>query len=308
MKERTTRTLLQTVALVGAMATGATAFGDYWKEWSATGKGYWDVDSNWTTGSGTTLDDYRVGATGAEIAFDKAITDDTANLYVFAGSTTFSADDSAYGLTKNNWLCVGVWFGGEASTTFASGTYSFSEINIGRWTASGTDEVTGETVTWPCNGSLTITGGATVSAPNIWVGNTGIDGTLTLNGGTLSAGYVGGTGTLAVGENGGTFDNAEAATIATAITGTGTLTKTGAGTLTITGDTSGFTGTITVAEGAGSVTVAGTTIEAGQTVSFYSTCRWIGTGGDNYWSTPGNWSTRNVPGENDAVEFTVAAM
>ena len=102
-----------------------------------------------------------------------------------------------------------------------------------------------------------------------------------MNGGTLSTTSVSGTGTLVIGENGGTFANTDSATIFTALTGSGTLTKTGAGDLTISGDVSGFTGKIVVDEDAGYVTIGETTIEAGETKKFYNDVAWVNDFDDN---------------------------
>lgn len=283
MKTKRTRWWLKSAALLCATVFGLTAFGDYYKEWSATDKAYWDGDSSWTDVGDTTstLTDYRVGTTGAQIAFDKAIEGDSVNLYVYGGSTTFSADDASYGLTKPSWFCAGVWFGGAATATFESGTYSFSEINVGRWD-SGTGSslaVAGASVTAPTAyiGSDTLAGSVTITSGTLTASiDGGSQGTLTLNGGTLATTSVANIGSLAVGANGGTFANDAAATISVALTGSGTLTKTGSGTLAITGDISAFKGKIAVAEGAG-VTVGDITIAAGEEVQF-GVYTWTGAG------------------------------
>lgn len=298
MKTTRTRQWFRSVALGCAMAAGTTAFGDYYKEWSAEGKAYWDGESSWTASNeGTVLDDYRVTQAAAQIAFDKAVTDNAANFYVYGGSATLSADESSFGLTKDNWFCVGVWFGGSAAATIESGTYSFAEVNVGRW-ASGT---------------LTLAGGS-VTTPNIYVGTDEVTGTVTIDdGATVSAGQIAGGSKGSLEVNGGTFANATDATISVAVTGSGTLTKTGAGALAITGDVSEFTGSITVAEGAGSVTVGegegAIVIAAGETKSFApdTTYYWSGKGEDNLWSNVNNWLVGNaVPTAPPAADSVVA--
>ena len=243
------------------MAAGTTAFGDsgYVKEWkSDSASGDWSSDANWniiytkggesgtvwvtvedttTLPSDVTFDQWRI-MWGKSVTFSSHVVGDTANVHVEDGTTTFASDGTeeagvVNGLSKPDAaldIIAPWWYEGNTVLQITSGAYSFHEVWVNNYN----------------NGTAT----------------------LTLNGGTLSTTSVTGTGTLAIGENGGTFDNAEAVTVEVALTGSGTLTKTGAGTLTITGDTSGFTGTITVAAGAGEVIIGETTIEAGQTVSF----------------------------------------
>ncbi|MCR5413439.1 MAG: hypothetical protein K6F50_01765 [Kiritimatiellae bacterium] len=144
------------------------------------------------------------------------------------------------------------------------------------------------------NGTLNISGtGKVITPANVMLGRFYNNGALNLNGGSLSAlaitrGTSTGTTTLTfnggtfnrtgstteiiasaipvtIGANGGTIDIGDSdATIAAAISGTGTLTKSGSGALTLSGT---YVGGLSVAEGAGSVTTPGNdTVSAGTTV------------------------------------------
>ncbi|WGD30440.1 autotransporter domain-containing protein [Ancylobacter sp. WKF20] len=100
-------------------------------------------------------------------------------------------------------------------------------------------------------GASTFTGGASVTAGTLQIGDGGTSGSLATDIAVASG------ATLA-------FNRADEASFGYAISGTGALVKAGAGELELTGDNSGFTGTTTVSEGllsvngtlGGSVTVA----------------------------------------------------
>ncbi len=301
MKQRTTRTLLQTVALAGAMAAGTTAFGDYVYEWGDSASGNWSDAANWnctdtSTNPWTVVDPAEVPE-GAVFTERRILTDKTVNfttvvdeglpVLVANGTNTFTASASEVegvvnGIANSSTVlnvAAPWWYTGNSVLVLASGKYQFGAVNV------NVDGTNGGTAT------------------------------LTLNGGTLSTTSVTGTGTLAVGENGGTFDNAEAATIATAITGSGTLTKTGTGTLTITGSISAFMGKIAVAAEAGSVIVGDVTIAAGEEVQF-GVYTWTGAGtavepeeegGETTYTDTDLWSNVNNWLVNGSIPATLPA-
>ncbi len=282
MRTRTCKSRLKPVALLGAAALGLSAFGDYY-EWTSAEKGYWEDDTSWTVNTAN-FTDYRAGNTGSEIAFKTAATaDDTYGVVIYNNTYSFSADDAAYGLTKANaGMYVSTWWNdGAVTLNVASGTYGFSEVAVNE---AGVNN-SGTTAALNLNGGTLSAGAVRVAT----------GGTLTLNGGTLATTSVTGSGTLAIGANGGTFANTDSATISTALTGSGTLTKTGAGDLTISGDVSGFTGKIVVAAEAGYVVIAGVMVNAGEEFQV----------GAYYWTGAGTKTTTVDPDSGDEVQ-TVA--
>lgn len=296
MKERTTRSLLRSVALVGAVAAGATAFGG-WNEFTAAGgTGYWEDATSWTYATDT-IADWRIGNgpdlanggyTELSVKFNSsAAPSDSAPLYIYGLPTTFTADDANFGLTKGTLVLKPSWGWGGA-LTLGTGTYKFDSVEANE--------------------------------------------TLTLNGGTLAATSAGtsvtGTGTLVIGANGGTFAGSGA--ISVAITGSGTLTKTGEGTLILAGSLDDFTGKITVSEGTVQLGegATATTITAGTTEDFSPVYTWTGAGtettttttdpdtGDevttttyadaDLWSNVNNWLVKGkVPTAPPAADSTV---
>lgn len=339
MKQRTTRTLLQTVALAGAMAAGTTAFGDYWNDWSAgEGSGYWEDASSWTYGTvadGTLQ--WRVGYDGAAVKFKTAAAPEAGELHLHGGAATFTADasetDVVNGLTIGI-ADVGVWYGSAATAEFTSGAYNFTTLNVGRWSNAGTVNINGGTVyagtIWNgvTNGDTgaTTAGSVTLTSGELKLGAGGIfsdpAGTFTIAGGTLTATastewLVNGTAMVV---NGGTINTDYDVTIPSALTGSGTLTKTGTGTLTITGSISAFKGKIAVAAGAGSVIVGDVTIAAGEEVQFGAYV-WTGAGtavepeeeggettyiNKDLWSNVNNWLVNNaVPTAPPAADSVV---
>ena len=124
--------------------------------------------------------------------------------------------------------------------------------------------------------SITLESGGTLEAWHIQRYTTSGSCDIHLNGGTLRAlastqligdnWSQGRYPTTTVWEGGGTIDTQGFdVTIDAPVTGSGPIFKSGSGTLTITGDMSGFTGTITVPEGCGSVTVpVGSSAKAGE--------------------------------------------
>ena len=138
-----------------------------------------------------------------------------------------------------------------------------------RWLKLGVDGAGAETINVNDGGTLafwfithTSTGTAKLKVNG---GTLKFLGTTAFNNGSIDPYYKGETDsfTVSIEENGGTFDADTNISINKVVTGTGSLTKKGTGRLTF-NVMPVFTGTLTVAEGAGSVILpAGATIEAG---------------------------------------------
>lgn len=280
MKTQRLKSVARSAALLCATALGTTALAS-WQEWTAAGgEGYWDVAGNWTLGGDGDVTDWRIGnGPDLENGGYSALTVKFSKAETISNATPLYI----YGLP----------------TTFTAD--------------NATAGLTSETLVlhpgWGWGGALTL-GTGTYTFNSIEANEA-----LTLNGGTLVLnGDVTGSGSLAVGENGGTIEVAgdNDRTISTALTGSGTLTKTGSRELWLTGDVSGFTGKITVAEGegVGSVYVGQTEIKAGETFNL-TTFYWTGAE-DNVWSNVNNWLVGGVvptapPSITDIVEFSTDA-
>lgn len=245
MKDRTSRSLLRSVALVGAMAASATVFGgDYVKEWKDVSiPGDWADDANWkifytntgvepwqlvedvtTLPEDATFDEWRI-LNGATVTFSSPVVGDASNVLVGNGTNTFASDGSegegvVNGLAKPSAaldIRAPWWFTGDTVLQITSGAFSFGAVSV--------------------NTNLELGGTAT----------------LTLNGGSLSANRINGDGTVYIGENGATIDGA--CSLYATLKGSGTITKTGDGDLYVSNG-SGFTGKIVVEGGTASGYVA----------------------------------------------------
>jgi T5SS/PEP-CTERM-associated repeat protein/autotransporter-associated beta strand protein len=113
---------------------------------------------------------------------------------------------------------------------------------------------------------LALSGTTTLASGNTYTGGTSITGTTTLKGSATSF------GSGAIQNNGAlVLDQPADAAFANVMAGTGSLTKTGSGLLNVTGDSSGFTGTTTVAAGRlavnGSLSGSAVTVQSGATLS-----------------------------------------
>ena len=246
------------------------------------------------------------------------------------GSLTVASGSHSFGGDLRVGECAWYDCNPNGSLVVSSGTVSIAgALAIG----GGVQNVEANTAT----GTVEIVGG-NVSAASVVLGATSVStGTLTLKGGTLTTASIyngGGTGsivfnggtavattaadgdfipaaanyTVEIGNNGGTINNANNISIGAAITGAGWLTKTGAGTLRLS-NVAGFTGRITVAENAGSVTIpaSATHVKVGSYTAKEATedgivfthsatdisgdNHWTGDAASNEWSTPGNWDT-----------------
>ena len=161
-----------------------------------------------------------------------------------------------------------------------SGTYAGTMSGSGNLLVNGTGIVT-LTGSNSYSGGTTITGGLVNFAS---AGNFG-SGAITLNGGGLQ--WAAGTSTdisprlTALGAGGGTFDtNGNSVTLASAITGTGALTKAGPGML-ILGGTNSYTGGTTVSGG----TLQGTTASLQGNILNNATVNFSQTGNGTYAGT-----------------------
>ena len=205
-----------------------------------------------------------------------------------AGTVTFSGADGN-GLTvgtagsDDQGLNIGTWQAGGSLVVDGASVWSCQDIDIGnggdghltiknngvvkcltkegwaKWVVlgeNGSDKAT----------SITLESGGTLEAWHIQRYTTSGTSAIHLNGGTLRALAAtqligdswsqGRYPTTTVWDGGGTIDTQSFdVSIDAPVTGSGPLSKSGSGTLTITGDMSGFTGTITVPDGCGSVII-----------------------------------------------------
>ena len=192
-------------------------------------------------------------------------------------------------------------------TQSTDATYSGTLVNNGVFAKSGTGALTVGTSVTGSGGSTTITGGtlvagaddaivpsgalsmsagttldlaghtASASTLNLTgasitnVGTLSVSGAITTNADSTAATISGGT--LALGSTTHTISVADGAassdlTIASAITGTNTLTKGGAGTLTLTGNNTGFSGNVTLVTNTGSLALGNSNALGTGTLAF----------------------------------------
>ena len=235
----------------------------------------------WTYGSLTILSGSH---TFNELAVSSAWWDNTGAI---DGSLTVSGGS----LTVNTTTWVG---SGQAAN--ASGSDGVINVSGGNVTFVGTPTlgcVAGAT------GTLNLNSGTATASTIVQGGGTGY---VNFNGGTLAAAAAGtliDSGlTVAINAGGGTIATDYDVTVAPAMTGTGSLTKTGAGVLTLSAMPT-FSGTITVAEGAGSVILpAGATIAAGT----YTASRTVESGVEYYSNPPLTITQADIVG--DAIVLT----
>ena len=249
--------LKPTLALLAALAVGGVWAAQHdWQGVSGT-QLYWEDSASWSNPSETTVTEWIINVQGAKVGFrtnyaDNYVAGDTAPLVVLSGNTTpveFTADDNSdtYGLTKNGPLDVSAWWqgNGTGSLKVNSGTYSFTEINVGRWNGlNGELAVVGGTVIADniyvglnesgntANGTITVSGNGELKMGGLWGQSSG---SVTINGGKITATkdnewFINGEITFTVGANGGTIDtNGKSVTIIPAIAGSGTLRIVGGG-------------------------------------------------------------------------------
>ena len=219
---------------------------------------------------------------------------------------------------------IGFWCDNTCSSTInisGDGILSVGEgkenvLKLGSWNDTANSSYCSATITVNLNGGQ-------LKAWNIAKEGLGTS-TINFNGGTLKAlgagsngGLIGSGINVSVGTNGGTIDVGEyAVTIASAVSGTGTLTKTGTGTLTFSAapaSTVSFTlnaGSLVlpITDDSISVTtdVAGYEVKptVGESTTTYTFSKvpvtWQGDEGSN-WNTPGNWDSGVVPTADDDV-------
>lgn len=286
--------LKPTLVLLATLAVGgAWAAQHDWQGVSGT-QLYWEDSASWSNPSETTVTEWIINVQGAKVGFrtnyaDNYVAGDTAPLVVLSGNTTpveFTADDNSdtYGLTKNGPLDVSAWWQGNGTGRLKvnSGTYSFTEINVGRWNGlNGELAVVGGTVIADniyvglnesgntANGTITVSGNGELKIGGLWGQSSG---SVTINGGKITATkdnewFINGEITFTVGANGGTIDtNGKSVTIIPAIAGSGTLRIVGGGsvdfttaptcTVTVNSGTtvSGISAVASVADASGNVT------------------------------------------------------
>lgn len=255
--------LKPTLALLAACFVGGV-WGDQ-HNWLGVGGAqlYWEDSSSWSTPEATSVTEWIINVQGAKVGFktdytQNYVSGDTAPLVILSGNTTpieFTADgdNPAYGLTKNGPLDVSAWWAGYGTGKLKvnSGTYSFTDINIGRWAnLGGYLDIEGGTVIAEnvyigmnengntANGTLVISSAGELKMGGLWGPSTG---TVTVNGGKITATkdnqwFINGEITFTVGENGATLDtNGKSLTVIPVISGQGTLQVIGGGTVNFSG-------------------------------------------------------------------------
>jgi autotransporter-associated beta strand protein len=245
--------LKTTLALLAALAVGG-AWADYF--WGDSAEGTWGTGFSGSSGN------YVLNsAKDVTVNFDSSYSI-ASGVWIESGSytVTFKGASTDVGLTMTGsaddmWgggIHVGGW-GGNGNLVIDGGSYTIPNALFVPFERKGDEDdpvsatfelkngvvsaralVLGREVT--CQGTATLSGG-TFSTPTVYVD--GGSGTLEFDGGTLQASAEGtliASGvTVTVGANGGTIDtNGKAVTIASAITGSGTLTITGGGVATFT--------------------------------------------------------------------------
>ena len=249
-----------TLAIFAMLAIGG-AWGDQHNWLGAQGTQlYWEDSSSWSDPEATTVTEWIINVQGAKVGFKTAyaqnyVEGDTAPLIILSGNEApieFTADDdnSAYGLTKNGPLDVGAWWSGYGTGNLKvnSGTYSFTDINIGRWAnLNGNLAVVGGMVIAnnvyvglnengnSANGTLVVSGAGELRMGGLWGQSTG---SVSVDGGKIIATkdnewFINGEITFTVGANGGTLDtNGKTLTIIPRLSGSGTLDIIGGGNVT----------------------------------------------------------------------------
>lgn len=239
----------------------------------------------WMKVGGGTDNNSEVKVSGGELFVGTADNGSTFQLGLGSSSTS-SLTVSDTGAFICNTLQIAGGDGSEATFTIEGGTATAAFIT------RGTTTVTSEETTSYFHG----TGKVELK-----------EGTLVATTATNSD-FIPAADDFSVEVSGGTINNENDIKITAAVTGTGWLTKTGAGTLVLT-DVAGFTGRITVAENAGSVTVpasatqikvgsftAKAVTEDGIVFSHSATDisgdnHWTGKAATTEWSDPENWDT-----------------
>lgn len=351
LMEMVTRSLALVLSL--CVVSGAWATDNVWE---GDGDCYWNNADNWSNYAAGDYWVINANATSKTVKFGQNTSALPYPLAIATEGVEFVADDASYGLRQTaSDIRLGAWANGSLTvksgthninelavasawwdnTGAISGTLTIEggkvSVATTTWVGSGKEanakgtkgtvvvsggelELLGN-ATFGCvanaEGVVTITDNGRVTANNIVKGD-GV-GTVTLSGGTIAATSISGVSFVI---NGGTFDNADAATVSSAVTGSGTLTKTGAGTLTFTGDMSGFVGKIAVAAGAGSVMVGDLVIVAGEEKQL-GVYTWTGAGtppveeggsptDTDLWSNVNNWLVNGfVPKTAPAADSTV---
>lgn len=321
MSTRTKDKIMRLAALVLATCAASGAWAD--RIWTGDDNGDWWSSANWNGSDGNWCLNYT--KPNAIITFSKS--DDIATgVWVentISGNAVFTAsDDCGINMTGTGDFHIGGW-GDNGVLTINGGTYYLAnDLYVGyehNWwkydSETQTDDLTKDGFT--VKGYLTINRGSVEVKNSVVIANWadsiagvyvnggvlatqtivkgGGSGELSVNGGSLRATAAGefiGSGlTVTVGENDGTIDTAgHAVTIASAITGSGTLRITGGGSVTFSADP-----TCPI------LAVAGTTVlnSSGARIGYNT---WQGADGD-YWNDASNWSLGVVPTPDQIVEI-----
>lgn len=219
---------------------------------------------------------YKTGA--GELTFKSGVLGNGVNVNVLAGSATFNgtyattgdfivgstASASAYiagnvTCAPGKWTLLGNWSDGRACD---------ATITVGPGAVFATDHfqragnVNSATVTLK-GGTLKATGGGFLTE---WGGNAPVDLYVDTTGGTIACEAT--TTTEEEGED--PVTTPVDVTVASKITGSGTLTWTGAGTLYITGDITGFTGSFVRGTGAGEIVISQEPVATIGSTSYYN--------------------------------------
>lgn len=172
--------------------------------------------------------------------------------YTGAGASTNRAWNISSGTLSNDGSGALALSGAMAITGTATLGGSFSGVaNSIASVISGTGALAvNGTGTWMLTGANTYTGGTTISAGTLQLGNGGTTGSI--------VGDITDNGTLA-------FNRSDAVTFAGAVSGAGTLSQSGSGTTTLSGNSGAFSGGTSVTDG--TLFVNGTLGSAGSTTS-----------------------------------------
>ncbi len=289
----------------------------------------WQNAANWDTGldgaANYVIRKQEMNEAAVAVSFAGAYSIPT-GLWIENGvknAVTFSSGAAGAGLaigtlgSEDQGLNIGTGFGGGNLRIEGASVWSQQDIDIGNNGEGHLAIAGGGTVKciskegWAkwvvlgvygsSNASISLQEGGTLEAWHIQRYTTGGEAKIHFTGGTLRAlastqlvgdhwGRAGMYPTLVFWEAGGTIDTQGFdATIDAPVSGTGPLYKAGSGALTITGDMTGFSGTITVPEGCGSVTVpADAGAQAGE-----NTKRVISDTGITFYNDDGSLSVTN---------------
>ena len=223
-------------------------------DWVSSISASWFTSANWSLGAPSASDDAFVSNTNKPTAIIEGSTAaTTGNLFIENGGVKVG-NISAGSLTVNGEITVGT-LGTSGTLTLSIGTISVNTISVGANgsysdTSSGTIILTGSNPTIQMAGGVSVVvnsqisgsgglmkgglGALTLAGDNTYSGGT------TVNAGTLQVGNGGTSGSLGSGDVSNNavlvFNRSDSAVVSNVINGTGSLTHAGAGTLTLVGN------------------------------------------------------------------------